>query len=413
VPTRRTWLTATLNGVALANINSAACTYSWKQNNGVPTATVYVRSNPAPGSQLYDQTLNLTMGANVNNLLRFVGLFRGYSYALWPRALGLTFQGRLIRAAEFQNRDNSVVAPVGGLLLFDLLGAATGSDAVIVQAVLTRANVGFTAGTIQGTGATFGTRAPSTTFLWRAGTSGNPFIPMAGAGESALAYIQEWDKVSAVYTGASAPVGFYRTYETVNGIRRSLIGGRPRNIVNLTFTEGIDIEQRSRSTREYPIANAVFVTGFDPGLNIGPVRNMAFDSGTGGNTGTFLGQSSNPFQPSSSPVTQDFGSPFIEWGAESEAGVGMNAERVGNALLADLNRETVTAHFRTPLDVQILPGYTILVRGPGGQPAALGIGENLWVDTVTTGVAEDGEFYQDIDATGGGTPDPYTPAPAS
>jgi hypothetical protein len=53
------------------------------------------------------------------------------------------------------------------------------------------------------------------------------------------------------------------------------------------------------------------------------------------------------------------------------------------------------------------------VRGPGGQPAALGIGENLWVDTVTTGVAEDGEFYQDVDATGGGTPDPYTPAPAS
>jgi hypothetical protein len=91
----------------------------------------------------------------------------------------------------------------------------------------------------------------------------------------------------------------------------------------------------------------------------------------------------------------------------------MNAERVGNALLADWNRETVTAHFRTPLDLQILPGYTILVQGPGGQPMWLGIGENMWVDTVTTGMAEDGEFYQDIDATGGGLPDQYTPQPPS
>lgn len=417
MPTRRTFLSASLNGVAISSILSAFCTYSWKLNQGVPEATVYVRSNPSPGTQLYNQTLNLIMGAGTNNILRFVGLFRGYSYALWPKALGMIFQGRLVRAAEYQNHDNSTMTVSGqilrvdGLLLNDLLGSPTGTDQAIVQAALTRANVSFTSGLIAGTGRTFGSRAPYMTFLWRAGTGTNPLIPMAAAGQSALSFIHDWDKVSAVYTNATSPVGFYRTYETVNGIRRALIGGRPRNSVNYTFSEGIDINERAQSTRDYPLANAAFVTGFDPGLGIGPVRNYTFDSGSGGNTGTFLGQSSNPFQPSSQPVTVDFNSPYIEWGAESEGGIGMSAERVGNALLADLNRETVTIRFRTPRDVQVLPGYTILVQGPGGAPDRLGIGENLWVDTVTTGVAEDGEFYQDIDATGGGAPDNWTPQP--
>jgi hypothetical protein len=405
MPTRKTYLAATLNGVALTKLHSAFCTYSWKLNDGIPTATVYMKAPPGP--QLYDQTLNLTMGAG-NNVLRFVGLLRGYSYALWPVAVGLTFQGRLVRALEFQNHDDPL--HVGGLTLLDLLGTPTGTDQAIVAAVLSRASVSGV-GTINGTGATFGTRAPSTTFLWRAGTSTNPLTPMAGAGQTALGYGQEWDKASAVYTSNTAPLGFYRTYETVNGIRRALIGGRPRSTVDFTFSEGVDIEMRARSERLYPIANAAFVTGYDPGLGIGAMRNQAFDSASGGNTGVFLGQSSNPFQPSNRPVTKDYGSPFIEWGAESEAGIGMNAERVGNAVLPDWNRETVLAHFRTSRDMLLTPGMTILVQGAGGQPQRLGIGEPLWVDTVTTGIAEDGEFYQDIDATGGGLPDAYTPPP--
>jgi hypothetical protein len=408
VPTRKTYLAATLNGVALTKLHSAFCTYSWKLNDGIPTATVYLKTSP--GTQLYNQTLNLTMGAG-NNMLRFVGLLRGYSFALFPRAVGLTFQGRLVRAAEYQNHDSPTA--VNGLLLIDLLGTPTGTDQAVVSAVLTKAAV-TNVGTINGTGVTFGSRAPNTTFLWRAGTSTNPLIPMTAAGQTALDYIQQWDKASAVYTSNTAPLGFYRTYETVNGIRRALIGGRPRSTIDtgMTFSEGIDIEMRARTQRLYPIANACFVTGYDPGMGIGPVRNQAFDVASGGNTGTFLGQSSNPFQtyPPVS-VTRDYGSPFLEWGAESEAGIGMNGERVGNAVLPDWNRETVTAHFRTQRDLLITPGMTMLVQGPGGAPDRLGIGEPLWVDTVTTGVAEDGEFYQDIDGTGGGLPDQWTPPP--
>jgi hypothetical protein len=111
-------------------------------------------------------------------------------------------------------------------------------------------------------------------------------------------------------------------------------------------------------------------------------------------------------------VPYSFSSSFIEWALEADGGIGMNCERVGNALLQDLNRETVTATFRTPLDDLVKPGATMLVQGPGGQPDRLGIGEPLWVDEVTSGVDENGMFYQDLTGTGGGLPDAHTPAPS-
>lgn len=414
MPTRSaTVLSATFNGLLLPKILSARCTHSWRLN--VPQATIYVPTNPFPGSQPYDQPVVLTMGAG-NNLIRFRGVFRKYNYTLYPRALGLEFRGYLVRALEYQNHEDP--QHVGGLLLQDLIGSATGTDQAVVRAALTKCGVAYTSGNINGTGVTWASRSLLNTrsFMWRAGTSEVAYIPLAGAGQGGLDYIQEWDKVSAVYTSGSAPAGFYRTYETVNGVFRSLIGGRPRNTPDLTFTEGIDIMEGATSTREYPLANAAYVTGFDPGLGIGPVRNMTFDptaaSGQGGNTGTFLGQSSNPFQSTSRSVTSQFSSPLIEWGTEAEGGTGMNCERVGNALLGDLNRETVTVRFRTGRDELITPGMTILVRGPGGQPDLLGIGEPLWVDDVTAGVDEGLTFYQDVAATGGGPRDQYTPPPA-
>jgi hypothetical protein len=225
-------------------------------------------------------------------------------------------------------------------------------------------------------------------------------------GQHALEYIQQWDAVSAVYTSDTDPIGFFRTFETVNGIYRALIGGRPRGSLDVPeFSEGIDILTGARASREYPLANAAYVTGADFGLaGANPVRNV---NGT-----AFVGQSSNPFQPSSRSVTYQFQSRFIEWALESDPGiVGMSCEKVGNALLADLNRETVTVNFRTWRDDLILPGYTILVQGPGGAPDRLGVGEKLWVDEVTTGIDADGSFYQEISATGGGSPDSATPAP--
>lgn len=404
--TRSTFLSVTFNGAVLTNTLSAFCRYSWHQN--VPEATVYVPSDPFPGSQPYDQAVTIAMGAG-NNINRFKGVFRRYDFSLYPRQLGLVFRGNLVRALEYQNHSDP--QHKGGMLLEDLLGAGntTGTDQAVISAVLSLAGL---SGSINGTGVTWGSRSDANvrSFMWRAGTSDNMLLPLAGAGQSALDYIQQWDQVSAVTSGGT---GFYRTYETVNGIFRSLIGGRPRGSIDVpAFSEGIDIEPGAQSSREYPLANACYVSGFDTGLTAyGPVRNQAFDATTSANTGTFLGQQSNPFMPSSRPVTYDFGSPMIEWGTEAESGVGMNCERVANALLADLNRETVRVRFRTWRDDLITPGMTILVQGPGGQPDRLGMGEKLWVDEVTTGIDANGQFYQEIAATGGGPPDTSTPAP--
>lgn len=403
MPTQLSYVAATLNGSPLTGIVSAFCTYGWRRS--VPEATLYVKADPAPGTALYNQVLELTLGAGTHNVLSFTGLFRGYSPALWPHAIGLVFRGYMTLLEEFQNRDDPLRA--GGLTLLDLLGSLTATDADVVMAVLDRVGVTYTPANIDGTGVTFGSRAPLTNFLWRSGTGTNPLTPLAGAGQSALDHIQEWDRASAVFTDDTSPAGFYRFYETVSGFYRALIGGRPRSTPALTFTEGIDLDIQSVSARDYPLANAVYVTGYDPGLGIGPVRNQDLDA-TGGNNGGFLGQFDTTFMGMA--VTRDYSSPFIEWGTEAEAGIGMNAERVGYALLMDYDRETVTVRFRTPRDELITPGMTILVQGPGGAPGRLLVGENLWVDEVTRGSAEDGEFYQTVVATGGGAPDP-TPVP--
>lgn len=467
MPTRTTYLAATINGFAITRILSAQCAYSWKRS--FPEATIYVPLAPqntetwqashaygtgayvkpttrnghmyvvtvagtSGGSQpswpptnggtvtngsvtfresgidiVYDDEIEISMGAG-NNVVRFRGLFRKFTYSLFPRAVGLVCFGYLVRAHDYENIEGT--PELGGLSLFDLVGSVTATDADVVQAVLTRVGITYTGGDIDGTGVTWGSRSDlhRYPYVWRAGMLPGVEVVSTGyggVGQKALDYIQEWDKVSAVFVDATHASGFYRTYETVNGVFRALIGGRPRSSVDFTFSEGIDIEQNGVGTREYPMANAAYVTGADfPGIaGANPVRNVDFS------TGAFVGQSSNPFQPTSLPVTYEFSSPFIEWALESDAGIGMNCERVGNALLQDLNRETVTASFRTPIDVLIQPGHTILVQGPGGQPDRLGLGEPLWVDSVTTGVDESGMFYQDIQGTGGGLADAYTPAP--
>lgn len=403
MPTRRTSLAATLDGLPLSGILTAKVRYGWKMR--VPECTILVRADPRPGTPLYDKSVVLTMGAGAHNVVRFRGVFRRYSYALWPHAIGLEFRGYLARAEEYQNHERGTGGD--GLLPQDFMGTATPTDQVAVRAALTKAGVIYTSGNIVGTGATWASRSLTNikSFVWRSGTGTYGLAgPFAGAGQSALDFIEQWDRASAVYTSPTAPVGFYRTFESVNGVYRALIGGRPRSTPALTFSEGIDLEADSSSTREFPVANAALVTGADFGEGSGPVRN--YDS-----LGNFLGQSSNPYQLASRSVVYGFEAPMIEWGTEADGGVGMNCERVGNALLADLNRETVNIRFRTPRDELINPGMTILVQGPGGAPDRLGIGEPLWVDEVTTFIDEDGGFHQEVSATGGGLPDGYTPPP--
>lgn len=397
MPTRATYLAATLNGVAIPKILSARCSFGYDIE--VSEATVYVPVSP--GFQLYDQNMVLSMGAGTNNVVRFNGLLRKYDYSLYPRMLGLQCYGHLVRAQQYENSQQGAVP--GGLELNDLVGASTTTDQAAVVAALGRVpQLSFSAGNIGGTGVTFGTAASWTpsAYFWRSGTFKTTEQFTGSKGETALEYCQRWDAVSAVYTNNTSPAGFYRLYEQIGGtIRRSLLGSRPRGVVDYTFTEGVDIWQGS-SGREYPIANRVYVQGRDTGL-IGPISNIL---------STTI-QSNNPFMPGSEQHTYTFSSPMLERALDTSSGSGMSCETVANALMLDVNRETVRCDFTTARDDLLGPGSTVLVQGPGGAPDRLGIGENLWVTHVDVTVDTNGSFSQRLSCLGGGLPDSYTPAP--
>jgi hypothetical protein len=467
MPTRATYLAATVNGSAVVQIMSARCSFGYDQQ--VSEAVIYVPRAPTQnigtwaashaygagavvrptsrnghtyvaavggtsgGSQptwpttpgatvvnggvtweeggvdaVYDDAIVLAMGAGTNNFARFVGVLRRFDFTLAPRMVGLVCFGPLVRAQQYENNQEGSGSP-GGLDLIDLLGAGSGTDQAIVQAVLGRVpGLSFTSGNIGGTGVTFGaqvtTLSPSP-FLWRNGQNPSIRLDVGGKGETALEYIARIDAVSAVYTDSTSPAGFYRTYEQVDGtIRRALLGSRPRGTADFTFTEGTDIWQGS-SSREYPTANRVYVQGYDyagaSGHGMGPVSNLL--------SSTI--QSSNPYMPSTEQHTFTFSSPLLERGLDAEAGTGMSCETVANALMLDVNRETVRADFTTPRDDVIGPGATVLVQAAGGLPDRLGIGENLWVTHVDISVDEDGAFSQRLQCLGGGLPDNYTSAP--
>lgn len=353
---------------------------------------------------VYDDNIVITMGAGTNNVVRFDGLFRRFDYTLAPRMVGLACFGHLARAQLYENGDEGL-GSTGGLDINDLVGGSGGTDAAYVMAVLDRVPLlTYTAGNIAGTSVVFGTQVltlgPSP-FLWRNGQNPSIKVDVGGKGETALDYIQRIDAVSAEYSNSTSPAGFYRLYEQVGGtLRRSLLGSRPRGTADFTFTEGVDIEQGT-SSREYPLANRVYVQGYDYGKVGGPVSNLS---------STTI-QSSNPFMPSTEKHTYTFSSPLIERGLDSDAGDGMSCETVANALMQEVNRETVHCTFTTPLDDLIGPGSTVLVQAAGGVPDRFGIGENLWVMHNDIQVGEDGRFTQQLQCLGGGLPDNYTPAP--
>lgn len=362
---------------------------------------------------VYDDNVIVTMGAGTNNVVRFNGLFRRFDYTLYPRMVGLVCFGHLVRAQQYENSEQGSVP--GGLDIVDLLGASTGTDEDIVQAALAKVpNLSFSGGNIGGTGVVWGgagQRIEGSAFMWRAGILLTTQGFSGGKGETALEYIQRWDAVSAVFTNSTSPAGFYRLYEQIGGtIRRALLGSRPRGTADFTFTEGVDVEQ-GNSSREYPLANRVYVQGATDPVSNAPLNNLL--------SSTI--QSSNDFMPSTEQHTYTFSSPMLERDLDANpislndgsAGpsTGMSCETVANALMLETNRETVRCTFTTFLDYLIGPGNTVLVQAAGGIPDRFGIGENLWVMHVDNSVGTDGHYSQSLQCLGGGLPDSYTSAP--
>ena len=406
---RSATLDVKLQGVSLPYVLAA----EWSGGFDRPYNEARVTLSRLPLGFDMDQTLEIIAGNGTVHTRRFIGLARNPDYDLNGRIV-INGVSTLEKVYNYENSEDP--SQSGGLFLEDLLGGATqGTDEEVVRAVLARIlseGSDFTFGNIEGTGVTWRTHSETDTgdaYLWASGDSPNGIPESQSAGEKALSYIYRWDAVSAVHPGPfqpagteegnspgaiTAPVGFYRTYQTLNGtIRRALIGGRPRGSQLFTFTEGVDI-RRGRITRGYPIANRFIAIGYDDGKDVGPAR--------------FVMQSSNPYMGSGRKVTAPpVSSPMIEKTAENDWVGGMSCEKIAYALEPEFNRIIVTGDFTTGRDDYISHGATLLILA--GPPLGhLGTGENVWV-RGSSGRVDSSGFSQTFNILGGGVPDNFIP----
>lgn len=372
VTLRRISVTASWSGGSFTNILSAHVSLGFDARVG--TATIVTPIVPGCGQ---DDEVTIDMGVVGSNVItRFVGLVRDFQYSYVPRGVATVLRGRLTRAAEYENWEDPTL--VGGLTIDDLTGSPTATASDIVQAALDKAGVSYSGGNIDGTSTVYGSIYDDA-FVWHNGANeSNPDIQEAG--ETALSYIERYDEIDAEFSSGHG--GRYRTFESLGGVvYRFLVGGRPRNSNDFTFTETVDILDGafSRSTDDY--RNYFVVTGYDPGDGFGPL----FFATT----------------PPGSNRTYRFSSPMLERSEDSDPGDGMSCETVANAISLDYNREIVKGWITTFRDDEIGIAQTHLVQAPGGAVDRLGVGEPLWVQSLDITVDDQG-FTQRIGYLGGG-----------
>lgn len=405
---------------------------------------------------------------NVGNRLapRFRGYRRTIRWDLYPNTVTIECVGRLAKAAEYINGEDSGqqgwsqgsgAGALGGLIVMDLvpsspyMGGLAATAADIIRAVLRKAGVLFDDSDIQGTGRTYGFAIGNIfnlTYLWKAGTvsaaqlsgynSGGGVFQQAG--ESALAYIQKYNQVEAkfVVVGHDSDGneirqgGFYRLFENLDGrILCVLMGGRPRGSLSvdpgslrpMIFTDGgspataqpfqVNVLTASYH-REMPSGNRTLVTGAQivtKGQGVVHYEEAQYNVYHGN------GRYYDPSPPSSN---------FIDWPDRNLsnrppgfAEFGQDCETVAKARILEVNRITVEGELTTCEDWLCAPTQTHLVQSPSGSTARLGIGEKVWCRGVEVelSLTDDGApvLRQRLTHIGGGLPDTlalsWDPAP--
>jgi len=382
---RNLTLQAEVNGAPIPNLVSARVSFGFDVR--VSQATLVTPLKPDCS---YDDVVTVTLGAGTHNDARFVGLVRDFQYSSSPPSVTTICKGWLTRADEYENVEDPQL--IGGLAIPDLVGTDTALSADIVKAVLDKSSTPYDASYIDGTSVQYGDTFDP--FVWLNGTNQDPAIDITDAGETALAYIERYDHIDAVFDADSGTGGRFCTFETLpdgasNTIFRTLVGGRPWADEDFTFYEGVDIldGQFQRSISE--TRNYFLVTGYDDGAGVGPESFALADS--------------NDFQPTGSKHTSRTSSPMIERSNESDPGTGMSCETVANALSLEYNREIVKGWLATHRDDPLGIGQVHMVRTVSGLPGWLGVGEKLWVQSLDISVDEQG-FTQRIAYIGGGLP---------
>jgi hypothetical protein len=390
--------------ITIDNILSAQVSYGFDQRTGECRI-----STPIKPACTYDDEITVTMGAGgprddgtTAPIVRFVGLIRDFRYQQNPPSVEITAKGYLQRAIEYENFEETTVTAwngAGGLILPDLVGTLTAHSADVVQAVLTKANVPFSAANVSGSAVLYGGGLNPSAFLWHSGGAAFHTMPMPQEqGETAMSYIERFDAIDAEISGPSTG-GRYRTFETVGGdVFRVRVGGRPQADPDFTLVEGRDVLS-GNFTRSITQTRNYFV-----------VKGQAAMGNFGANV--FVLQESNEFQPATSKHTYQFASDMIErqdnGSTTQQPPTGMSCETLANALALEYNREIVSGYVETWRDDLFGVAQTHLVEGgPGGTIGGLGLAENVWVQSVTISVDDRG-FTQRLSYLGGGLPEGVT-----
>jgi len=394
---RQVSVSASTPSAEWTNILSARVSYGFEMRTGecqIVTAT-------RPSGSDYDQEITVVMGAGSNTITRFVGLIRDFQYSTNPASVTTLAHGFLIRAIEYENGEETVYDPwtgSGGLLIPDLVGTLAGSAADIVKAALDKASVPYDAANISGSTEVYGGGVTPMPFLWRSGGAGINSVPQyQDQGETAMSYIERYDAIDAELDDSNPNAGGrFRTFETLGGdVYRIRVGGRPQDTAEFTLTEGIDILSGQFTRSISQTRNYFVVKGIDRGSNLGPYQ--------------FAIQSSNPFQPSTSKHTYQFSSDMLEKdthdavdGITGAPLTGMSCEVLAGALELEYNREIVSGSLETWREDTFGIAQTHLVQGgPGGTVGALGLAENVWVQSLEISVDDRG-FTQRLSYLGGG-----------
>lgn len=397
---------------------TSSCTLELSDNPnvpGVPTSNVgeyslirvYCSGGSTVGNPYNDSG---TAQYNFNGIpLRFTGILLRIEASLWPPTYTLVCRGMLYMASQlrippFLIPGTTTVIPAAilenipiGILLYTnintqnpvvnglLPGPSTDVAAItaILQLVVAAAVQAKIPGglifnpadilgvnSIPGNTAVFGNVVPLE-FLWA------PY-------RSAADIINQFDQIC---------LGF-RTHDKYSGkIGRSQIFGYPAAASFAQFTEGIDVWEGSSGSRSIEqLCNASFVEG------------SAVPSGFTGIINAYV-QESNPFQPTSLPVIEQFSSPWIEASNLIVTG-GLNANDVANWRLTERNRELVTGQWITYRDDILFPGQTVNVNSPHTA-----VTENVWIQRVQVKLTADPvSFTQTFAGLGGGDPN-FGPSP--
>lgn len=334
-----------VEGRDLTDVVSVRCSFGFD----IRTAEAEVRiAGDLPSWIEPWQNISIAAGASPSTVrTRFEGFIAPITYELFPKRRALVCKGRLLLAERYANPVEEGT---------DLSNAGAGqTDQQMVTYILQQCGLGPYATSIGGTGRTLGTVARDHGYLW-------------AEGETALSFIEKLDEVCLGY----------RTFETIGGtIVRQKISLIPATTALYTLTEGVDIIQASRTSDPVPARSRVRVTGYDPGMGVGPPSYVA------------VGTGSDPSQ-----AVYTLSSPLIEFELTSEiiSNTGLACQEIAEWLLGEYNRVHEQFEIVTYRDDTFAPGQTHRIS----CPQRLAYDDNAVVQNVTIEVDEQNRFRQRI-----------------